>query len=118
MSTRRPRSQPAAHAEVESPAIETNTTVYRDACGSFQGLRLHHAGGEPPCSECLRGEALRLLELERMPQRLSRPCSIQEAMTTAQGAANRAALQHALDAIAEERKAAGWSSRLGTTSTM
>ena len=83
----------------------TNPTVYRDACGSFQGLRLHQASGEPPCSECLRGEALRLLELECIPQPANRRYSGQSSMTEApRGAANRAVLQHELDAIAQERK--------------
>ena len=74
MSTSRHRTGTPAESEV--PAAGFNPTVYRDECGTFDGLRLHQVNVEPPCSECLRGEALRLLELESIPQpatRYSRP---------------------------------------------
>lgn len=57
-----------AAAKTEASAMRPNPTVYREACGTFDGLRLHQANGEPLCSECVRGEAIRLLELEGIPQ--------------------------------------------------
>ena len=45
----------------------------RECCGTYLGLRLHQAAGEPPCSECLRNEAYRRVEHEGIPSRLPSP---------------------------------------------
>lgn len=77
----------------------TAATTYREGCGTVRGLRLHQAAGERPCSECARGEALRLLELERIPTRPPRDAFGFPPITPAQAAAHRRVLADAIGAL-------------------
>jgi len=78
-------------------------TAIREACGTFLGLRLHHANTEPPCSECLRGEDLRRAEHEGIPRRLPPPRHWPD-VTPEQAERNRGVLADALREDARERR--------------
>ena len=70
-------------------------TAIREGCGTFLGLKLHHANGEPPCSECLRREDLRRAEHEGIPHRLP-PANDWPDITPIQASWNRYVLAEAL----------------------
>jgi hypothetical protein len=79
------------------------STVLREGCGTYLGLRLHQAAGEQPCSECLRNEAYRRVEHEGIPFRLPRP-DVLAPVTAEQAARNLDVLARALREAARERK--------------
>jgi hypothetical protein len=69
------------------------TAALRDSCGTFEGLQLHQARGESPCSRCLLEEAVRRLEAEGIPSRPSPPYG---PVTPWEAAENRRVLAEAL----------------------
>jgi hypothetical protein len=81
-------------------------TPLREGCGTYMGLRLHQANGEPPCSECLRNEAYRRVEHEGIPFRLPRP-DVLAPVSADQARVNRAVLDEALREDARERRRSG-----------
>jgi hypothetical protein len=78
-------------------------TAIREGCGTFLGLKLHHANREPPCSECLRGEDLRRAEHEGIPHRLPPPRAWPQ-VTPDQAERNLGVLHEALREHARERR--------------
>ena len=89
------------------------TTITRKGCGTYLALRLHHANGEDPCSECLRGEAIRRVEVEGIPRRLPR-ADRYAPVTETEAAANRAVLARELDAFEEAHPNASGNRRRGS----
>ena len=70
-------------------------TCYRPDCGTHHGLLLHQALSEKPCPECIRGEAVRRIESEGIPNRPS-PVPAFAPVTPEQAARNRAVLERAI----------------------
>lgn len=72
-------------------------TIYRKGCGTFLGLRLHQVNDERPCTDCLAGEAHRLLvaklDAESAPIRPTPPDYLR--ISPAEATANRRRLAHA-----------------------
>jgi hypothetical protein len=78
-------------------------TVLREGCGTYLGLKLHLANGEPPCSECLRNEAYRRVEHEGIPSRLPHPDALAP-VSAAEAERNLKVLAEALAEDARERR--------------